>query len=650
MLDDIRQALAQGVRPTPSIWFDEWADANVMLRRGTVAIPWRTSKTPYLREIMRCLSMQSPVRRVVVQKSVQLGVSEMANAFCAYVISQCPMPIIFVQPDILAAKEYSRERLQPVLEDCKAIDGKIAEVKSRDAGNTVNDKSYLGGPLKIIGSNSPSGFASMPAGVILFDEADRAKASAGKEGDQWELALNRLITFPRSKAALWSTPGLASTSRVEPEYLASDRREYLTPCPLCDVGIELDFDRMVWPEDPRHDPLHRCQACNDVFDESAKPYMLEHGVWVPRAPEVETAGFRLNGLQSMLTWRDIDDRRRRAIGKLNKLIVYTNNIQGRTFDLHAATKVDPTKLAILSTPIEREGTQSIVPDDVMLLTAGVDVQAAGRLEAVLYGWGRGDECWHLERGIFRGDITEAAVWADLDFWLRSIWHTTAGRQLRLAGTCIDYRGGASKRVSDFVRNAAGKRVWAILGASGDRELWPSGKPAKSRYGARLYRIGIDVAKQQIHATLRASVAAREAAQLNRTEVRGPGKVHIAEHLAADADYLAGLVSEAPITTYAKNRPIVTWEPVPNHAPVEPFDCAVYGMAALAAARLAGRARGLDAASKLPLTASQPPETNSLTVVKPQRREEIRNSTPPPRPQAATPPMKRPRIVDPFADM
>jgi phage terminase large subunit GpA-like protein len=642
VLDDLRQALAAGIMPSEPMWFDEWADKNILLRRGTRKIPWQTAKTPYLREIMRCLSPQDPTARIVVQKSVQLGLSEMANAYCAYIIDQCPMPILFVQPDIERADNYSKHRLQPVLEDCRIIDGKIAAPKSRDSANTVSDKSYPGGPLNLVGANSAAGFASTPYGVFIFDEADRAKASAAAEGDQYELGLNRLITFLRSKSLLFSTPGLASTSRIEPEYLASDQRRYHTPCPLCSLGIELSFDRMVYPEDPKHAPLYRCQSCQKLFDQSAKPEMLASGIWVPKFPEREVVGFKLNGLHSMLDWREIDDRRRRAEGKLNKTVVFVNTIMGETFDMLEATKVEPAKLSLLTYPIAREGNQSIVPDEVLLLTAGVDVQEAGRLEAVLYGWGRGEECWHLEREIFRGEITEAAVWRDLAAWLRSIWTTTSGRTMRLSGTCIDYRGGASQRVAEFVRTTPGKRVWAILGAGGDRPLWPTGKPAKSKYGARLYRIGNDVAKQQIHASIKASIAAHEVADPQRIAVRGPNKIHIAAHLCADEVYLAGLVSEAPQTKYVKGRAVVTWEGVKGHAPIEPLDCAVYGYAALAAARAAGRARSLD--TRAPVD-PQPPAPNSVPLVKPSHRHEIQISTPaPPAPRPTPAPAQAPRKV------
>ena len=69
------EAFRQGLRPDPLLTVSEWADRHRML--SSVASsepgPWRTSRTPYLREVMDCLSPSSPVERVVFMKGAQLG-------------------------------------------------------------------------------------------------------------------------------------------------------------------------------------------------------------------------------------------------------------------------------------------------------------------------------------------------------------------------------------------------------------------------------------------------------------------------------------------------------------------------------------------------------------------------------------------------
>ena len=64
------RAASEGLRPDPHITVSEWADKHRMLARKSSAEPgpWRTDRTPYLREIMDCLSPRNPARRIVFRK------------------------------------------------------------------------------------------------------------------------------------------------------------------------------------------------------------------------------------------------------------------------------------------------------------------------------------------------------------------------------------------------------------------------------------------------------------------------------------------------------------------------------------------------------------------------------------------------------
>ena len=68
-------AFAAGLRPDPVLTVSEWADENRMLpsRASAEPGPWRTSRTPYLREIMDTLSVVDPTEMIVVMKGAQIG-------------------------------------------------------------------------------------------------------------------------------------------------------------------------------------------------------------------------------------------------------------------------------------------------------------------------------------------------------------------------------------------------------------------------------------------------------------------------------------------------------------------------------------------------------------------------------------------------
>src|SRR4029450_10112596 len=92
-------ALRAGLRPEPRLTVSAWADAHRMLSGPAPPEPgrWRTSRTPYLREPFDCLSATSLVRRVVIQKSAQLGCTEASVNWLGYLLADAPRPSLHVQ-------------------------------------------------------------------------------------------------------------------------------------------------------------------------------------------------------------------------------------------------------------------------------------------------------------------------------------------------------------------------------------------------------------------------------------------------------------------------------------------------------------------------------------------------------------------------
>src|SRR5512134_396995 len=69
------EAFGQGLAPEPLLTVSAWADAHRQLSSTASAEPgrWRTARTPYLREIMDCLSPSHPAEWVVVMSGAQIG-------------------------------------------------------------------------------------------------------------------------------------------------------------------------------------------------------------------------------------------------------------------------------------------------------------------------------------------------------------------------------------------------------------------------------------------------------------------------------------------------------------------------------------------------------------------------------------------------
>ena len=259
------RSLTDGLTPDPLMTVAEWADNYRILsgRAAAEAGKYRTSRTPYMREIMENLSPSSPVERVVFMKAAQTGATEAGNNFIGFVIHQAPGPILAVQPTVELAKRNSQQRIDPLIDDSEALRKIVAPARSRDSGNTVLAKRFPGGQLVLTGANSATGLRSMPARYVFLDEVDAYPGDVDGEGDPIALAEARTATFGhRKKLFLVSTPTIKGLSRIEREYEASDQRRYFVPCPYCGAMQWLQFERLRWEKGKPESAHYQCEACD----------------------------------------------------------------------------------------------------------------------------------------------------------------------------------------------------------------------------------------------------------------------------------------------------------------------------------------------------------------------------------------------------
>jgi phage terminase large subunit GpA-like protein len=243
-------AFSDGLRPDPLLTVSEWADQFRMLSQTASAEPgwWRTDRTPYLREIMDCLSPSSGVEKVVFMKGAQVGGTEAGNNWIGYVIDQAPGPMLVVLPTVEMGKRWSKGRFAPLIDDTPAIRAKVKDPRSRDAGNTVQSKEFPGGIVVITGANSAVGLRSMPVRYLFMDEIDGYPCDADGEGDPVSLAVQRTATFARRKILEVSTPTVSGLSRIEKEFESSDQCFFHVPCPDCSEYQVLKWANLKWQD------------------------------------------------------------------------------------------------------------------------------------------------------------------------------------------------------------------------------------------------------------------------------------------------------------------------------------------------------------------------------------------------------------------
>ena len=147
-----------GSSPEPTLLVSDWAD-NYRVLPDHSAEPglWRTSRIPYAREIMDCLSVSDPTETVVLQKGGQLGGSEIGLNFLGFCIHHAPGMMLLVMPTLDAIKRNTTARIDPIIAACPALAELVVEPRAREPGNSQLSKKFPGGQLVMVGCGSGVG-------------------------------------------------------------------------------------------------------------------------------------------------------------------------------------------------------------------------------------------------------------------------------------------------------------------------------------------------------------------------------------------------------------------------------------------------------------------------------------------------------------
>ncbi|KMT22997.1 bacteriophage tail assembly protein [Clostridium cylindrosporum DSM 605] len=523
--------------PPPVLTISEWADNYRMLssEASAEAGRWRTDRAPYQRGMMDAISDNS-VETVVIKSSAQVGKSEILLNTIGYYIDYDPSPILLLQPTVDGAKDFSKDRIATMVRDTPAITEKVSDSKAKDSNNTILHKIFPGGHLTLVGANSPAGLASRPIRVLLADEVDRYPVSAGSEGDPLALAEKRTKTFWNKKKVYVSTPTERGVSRIEFEFEDSTQEEWCLPCPCCGR-----YQPLVWAQIKFDDVTMECKFCKERFKEHE--WKAQEGKWVVGNPNASESkrGFHINALASPWErWDTIIKEFKIAKKDKEKLKTWVNTTLGESWEDDEGESTDENTLIK-----RRETYNAELPEDVLVLTAGVDVQD-NRLELEVVGWGVDKENWGIEYKTFYGDLGQSAIWNQLDEYLMKDLYFNDGSSLKISCICIDSGGHYTDEVYKFTKGKEHRRIFAIKGYGGDKPF--IGKPSRNnRYKVALFPIGVDLGKENIFLRL-------------KTEFEGPGYSHFPTETEKGYDevYFKGLCSEKRVLTHTKGVSSFKW--------------------------------------------------------------------------------------------
>jgi phage terminase large subunit GpA-like protein len=512
-------SLAEAMQPDPRLTVSEWADAHRRLSSVSSAEsgPWRTDRTPYLREIMDALSATSPILRVVFCKGAQIGGTECGNNWIGYTIAHAPGPMLCLMPTDKTAEANVRLRIDPLIDGSPAIRDRVPKRGSKEGGNTLDRKDFPGGVINIRGANAPANLRSLPIQKLFFDEVDAYQLDLDGEGDPIALARVRANTFGATrKEFMVSTPTIEGQSRIMAAFLETDQRYYFVPCPHCGEFQTIEWARIKWDGETSSAWLE-CEQNGCVIEERHKPRMLSAGEWRATAEcaDLTVRGYHISALYSPLGWyswsqaRDefLDAKKQKDHAKLK---TWVNTCLGQCW---AEKGESPPWEALFARrePYQRNHVQA----GGLVLTAGADVQK-DRIEVEIRAWGPRLESWSVDKRVIAGDPSrldgDRSPWPAMDALMSESWAHELGGRIGITTMAVD-TGGAGEQTQatyNWARKWPPSRVMAVKGGSEataaliaipkKMDVRADGKVIPN--GVTLWIVGTSIAKSELYGWLR----------------------------------------------------------------------------------------------------------------------------------------------------
>jgi phage terminase large subunit GpA-like protein len=467
---------------TPS----EWAERRRYLPPSVTSMPgrFRFSVVPYMREIVDCMGVDSPIREVYVMKGGQLAYTTAAleNVIGYGIDHEKTAPMLLVTADNELAKMRLEANLAPMLQHS----GLQHLITASDAGNRrktgQTDKKWEwvgGGYLVPLGAQNANKFRQQSFQKLLLDEVDAWPDVFGKEGDPVEIVKVRAKGFELSRKIMaGSTPTVKDASKIEQLFEQGDQRRYFVNCLKCGfsqwlkfrpkavdgvlAGLQWDYlDAEKLQVDPSS-VRYLCQNpdCQHPHTNDDKTRLLDpaNGAeWRPTAtafsPHVRS--YHIPSLLSpvgMQTWTAIAeafakayDEHRKRPRDIGKLQAFYNTELGEPFELMGSrVKVEHVsghrRACYGYGQIPNEWAREHCGGAIQLLTCSVDVHA-DRLKVAVFGWTVGRRCFLVDYQTFEGDteqLDNAATWGELYKLIEEQrYEADDGRRYGIAITVVD---------------------------------------------------------------------------------------------------------------------------------------------------------------------------------------------------------------------
>ena len=459
----------------------------------------RYGLTPYIREILDCFDVDSPVREVNLKKGVQIAYTTLLESILLYAQGHLrTVPVMLTSADKELVFQRIENNILPMLEQS----GMAHIIRSSDEGNsrkTGKTKQFLqwegGGYMIPAGAKNADKMRSYTILYNLQDEIDAWPERVGRDGDPGKLIDDRsAAVYEHRKIARGGTPLILQSSRIQKQWLRGDQRIYRVLCKSCNFPQSLRWSTpdgvggFFWETDGGmlvSDSVHyRCAACGCKHYEHEKTRLFseEAGAhWHPTArpvsPDIRSyhlpAMYSPVGMQPwyrcVLSYLDAFDPVEKKVTDIGAYQVFYNNILGEPFEVLG----DKIQFVQVSGHRRTWYKYGDIPNTyatqysgspILLLTCQVDVHKSFLAVTVL-GWCRDAKPYLIDYHKLEGDDCTAGdspVWGQLQEIIEEREYTADdGTTYRIGLTFID-AGYANDTVVTFC-SQYGSGVFPTLG-------------------------------------------------------------------------------------------------------------------------------------------------------------------------------------------
>lgn len=647
-LQAVERALERGLaawRVQDPMTLEEWSRAHFYLSAESSYVEQSWTPWPFQRAIMAVIS-NDDVAEVSLMKSARVGYTKILLAAIGYNAEHRRRNQCIWQPTDDDAEDFVKSELDPMLRDVTTMRNVFPAYLQRHKDNTLQQKKFIGSLLRVKGGKAAKNYRRISIDWAALDELDAFDSDIEKEGAPDALAAKRLegATFPKLVAG--STPKLKGFSLIDRRYQQADERfTFQIACPQCDQHQALSWGGKDEPHGIKFERdatgalqhvFHMCPHCTYPLTQAEYLTAAEQGVWINEHADIHLlddgrfvtpAGQPLpaprhvalhvwTAYSPAVAWSQIvreflEAYAKQQEGDDTKMKAWTNTTQGRTWE-GEIERTEADELVNRAEPFPLKH----MPRGCLLLLCGMDTQD-NRIEAGVWGLGRGGETWTIDHRVFFGNPAQQAVWDEAEAFLRTAEYSHAcGRPQRIFATGIDSGGHHADAVYAFAHRLRGIRVHAVKGVSqGERSIengntrvgyrW-NGKIEK--HGPVLWHVGTNLAKDRFQARL-------------EVPTQGPGYVHFSAELSLE--WFKQLAGEVRATQHMRGGTQSRW--TPSRKRIEVKDCLTYAIWLEERLDLwsPGKARWWDAleaqvqpADDLFAAPTLPPQTDSRETHKP----------------------------------